>query len=236
MRRPAGRAAAARGRLGRLRQRFCRLRRHGLEKDSCRNPSGRCRGSAARRASAGGGRGRRRRGCGADLRARQGRVHPARARSEMSAVLKDVPELALLRERDLDEVMAIENAIYTHPWTRGNFADSLRAGYECRSLRAGRELVGYFVLMVAAHEAHLLNLSIAAVHQRSGHGSALLGAAAGLARDLGARNVFLEVRPSNRAAQALYTRFGFRRIATRRGYYPAHAGREDALVLTLPLK
>ena len=51
----------------------------------------------------------------------------------MSAVLKDVPELAPLRERDLDEVMAIENAIYTHPWTRGNFADSLRAGYECRS-------------------------------------------------------------------------------------------------------
>jgi len=145
----------------------------------------------------------------------------------MSAVLKDLPELALMRERDLDEVMAIENAIYTHPWTRGNFADSLRAG---------RELVGYFVLMVAAHEAHLLNLSIAAVHQRSGHGSALLGAAAGLARDLGARNVFLEVRPSNRAAQALYTRFGFRSIATRRGYYPAHAGREDALVLTLLLK
>ena len=154
----------------------------------------------------------------------------------MSAVLKDLPELALMREGDLDEVTAIESAIYTHPWTRGNFADSLRAGYECRSLRAGRELVGYFVLMVAAHEAHLLNLSIAAAHQRSGHGSALLRAAAGLARDLGARNVFLEVRPSNRAAQALYTRFGFRNIATRRGYYPAHAGREDALVLTLPLK
>jgi ribosomal-protein-alanine N-acetyltransferase len=48
--------------------------------------------------------------------------------------------------------------------------------------------------------------------------------------------VFLEVRPSNRGAQALYTRFGFERIATRRGYYPAHSGREDALVLTLALK
>jgi ribosomal-protein-alanine N-acetyltransferase len=140
-----------------------------------------------------------------------------------------------MREEDLDEVMAIERAIYTHPWTRGNFTDSLRAGYECRVLRLGAALAGYFVLLAAAGEAHLLNLSIAAAHQRTGHGSALLGEAADLARRLGARSLFLEVRPSNRAAQALYTRFGFRKIAVRRGYYPAHAGREDALVLTLPL-
>jgi len=157
----------------------------------------------------------------------------------LSAVLKgnrpDLPSLAPMREQDLDEVMTIESAIYTHPWTRGNFADSLRAGYECRVLRLGDELLGYFVLMVAAGEAHLLNLSIAAGHQRSGHGSGLLGEAMGLARSQGARSLFLEVRPSNSAAQALYTRFGFRKIAVRRGYYPAHAGREDALVLNLPL-
>jgi ribosomal-protein-alanine N-acetyltransferase len=153
----------------------------------------------------------------------------------MSAVLKELPELAPMREQDLEEVVAIENAIYTHPWTRGNFADSLRAGYECRTLRRGRELVGYFVLMVAAGEAHLLNLSIAAAHQRIGHGSRLLREAGGLAHKLGARSLFLEVRPSNRAAQGLYTRFGFRKVAVRRGYYPAQTGREDALVLTLPL-
>ena len=153
----------------------------------------------------------------------------------MSAVLKDLPHLLAMREQDLDEVMAIENAIYTHPWTRGNFADSLRAAYACRVLRLGAELIGYFVLMIAAGEAHLLNLSIGAPHQRTGHGSALLGEAAALARQQGARSLFLEVRPSNRAAQALYTRFGFRKIAVRRGYYPAHSGREDALVLTLPL-
>ncbi|MEA3195615.1 MAG: [ribosomal protein S18]-alanine N-acetyltransferase [Betaproteobacteria bacterium] len=153
----------------------------------------------------------------------------------MSAVLKDAPRLSPMREADLEEVMAIENAIYSHPWTRGNFVDSLSAGYECRCLRLGAELLGYFVLMVAAQEAHLLNLSIAAPHQRRGLGSGLLQEAADLAQRLGARNVFLEVRPSNRGAQALYTRFGFRKIATRRGYYPAHAGREDALVLTLPL-
>jgi ribosomal-protein-alanine N-acetyltransferase len=153
----------------------------------------------------------------------------------MSAVLKDVPELQPMREADLAEVMAIEKAIYTHPWTQGNFADSLHAGYECRTWRLAGQLVGYFVLMAAAGEAHLLNLSIAEPHQRRGHGTALLREAAGLARALGAKNVFLEVRPSNRAAQGLYTRFGFRKVAVRRGYYPAHSGREDALVLTLAL-
>ena len=158
----------------------------------------------------------------------------------MSAVLKDecpgVPSLAPMREQDLAEVMAIEAAIYTHPWTCGNFSDSLRAGYECRTLRLGAELIGYFVLMAAAGEAHLLNLSVAARHQRNGHGAQLLGEAMSLARRLGARSLFLEVRPSNRGAQALYTRFGFRRVGVRRGYYPAHSGREDALVLTLPLQ
>jgi ribosomal-protein-alanine N-acetyltransferase len=153
----------------------------------------------------------------------------------MSAVLKDVPELRPMREEDLAEVMAIESAIYSHPWTKGNFVDSLRAGYECRSWRLHGELVGYFVLMAAAGEAHLLNLSVAEPHQRRGHGSALLREAARLARRLGAASLFLEVRPSNRPAQSLYTRFGFREVAVRRGYYPAYAGREDALVLLLPL-
>ena len=154
----------------------------------------------------------------------------------MSAVLKDVPYLAVMREADLDEVMPIENSIYTHPWTRGNFADSLHSGYVCRTWRLGGVLVGYFVVSAGAGEAHLLNLSIAAAFQRSGHGSALLREATGLARLQGADKLLLEVRPSNHPAQALYRRFGFRRIGVRRGYYPAHSGREDALVLALPLK
>jgi ribosomal-protein-alanine N-acetyltransferase len=153
----------------------------------------------------------------------------------MSAVLKDEPRLARMRDADLDEVLAIENAIYTHPWTLGNFADSLRAGYQCWTWRSGAKLVGYFILMVAAGEAHLLNLSVAAVHQRGGHGSALLREAMRVARGRGALHVFLEVRPSNDGAKALYKRFGFRQVAVRPNYYPAHSGREDALVLTLPL-
>jgi len=153
----------------------------------------------------------------------------------MSAVLKDAPRLVRMQDGDLSEVMAIESAIYSHPWTRGNFGDSLRAGYQCWTWRLGDELLGYFILLVAAGEGHLLNLSIAASYQRAGHGSALLKEAMRLARSRGAQHIFLEVRPSNLAAKALYGRFGFHEVAVRRNYYPAHTGREDALVLTLAL-
>ena len=153
----------------------------------------------------------------------------------MSAVLKREPQLAAMRESDLAEVLAIENAIYSHPWTRGNFADSLRAGYQCWTWRNGPELLGYFILLVAAGEGHLLNLSVAAAHQRRGHGSTVLAEAMRMARGRGARHMFLEVRPSNGGAKALYSRFGFRQVAVRPGYYPAQDRREDALVLTLRL-
>jgi ribosomal-protein-alanine N-acetyltransferase len=153
----------------------------------------------------------------------------------MSAVLKQAPQLALMGEADLDALLAIEQAVYTHPWSRGNFADSLRAGYHCRTWRLGGELVGYFVLLAAAGEAHLLNLSIAPAWQRRGHGSALLREAMRVAHESSARNVFLEVRPSNLAGKALYERFGFKKIALRRGYYPAQGGREDAQVLSCAL-
>ena len=153
----------------------------------------------------------------------------------MSAVLKDAPRLVRMQNGDLTEVMAIEGAIYTHPWTRGNFGDSLRAGYQCWTWRLGTELLGYFVLLVAAGESHLLNLSVAAARQRAGHGSELLRQAMQLARERGAQRIFLEVRPSNLGAKALYERFGFREVSVRPGYYPAHDGREDALVLTLAL-
>ena len=153
----------------------------------------------------------------------------------MSAVPREAPQLRAMTEADLDEVVEIECAVYTHPWTRGNFADSLHARYDCRTLRLGGELAGYFILMSGAGEAHLLNLSVSAARQRRGYGSFLLRQAIALARERGAERIFLEVRPSNDGAQALYRRFGFREVATRRGYYPAHNGREDALVYSLDL-
>jgi ribosomal-protein-alanine N-acetyltransferase len=153
----------------------------------------------------------------------------------MSAVLLQEPRFEPMREQGLPAVLAIENAVYTHPWSRGNFVDSLRSAYECRVYRAAGELLGYFILLPAAGEAHLLNLSVAAAHQRRGHGTALLAEVIRIARAHHSRTVFLEVRESNRGAQALYLGFGFRRIAVRRDYYPAGEHREDAIVFSLAL-
>lgn len=137
---------------------------------------------------------------------------------------------------DLDVVAAIERSAYPHPWTRGNFSDSLEAGYHCWIVERGGVIAGYTVVMIAAGEAHLLNLTVSASMQKQGVGRELLNFVMKLARDYDARHVFLEVRPSNTAARALYASAGFSEIAVRKGYYPAGPGREDAIVLELRLK
>ncbi len=154
----------------------------------------------------------------------------------MSAQLETVPWYRRMTAADLDVVVAIENRIYSHPWTRGNFADSLKAGHHCWTVECRGVIVGYSVATIAAGEAHLLNLSIAAEWQQRGLGAALLGFIVKLARDYAASRIFLEVRPSNTAARALYSRAGFTEIGLRRGYYPHHDGREDALMLELQLQ
>lgn len=137
---------------------------------------------------------------------------------------------------DLDAVAAIEQAAYTHPWTRGNFSDSLEACYHCWIVECGGATAGYTVVMIAAGEAHLLNLTVAGPWQRQGLGRELLKFVMTLARDYSAHRMFLEVRPSNTAARALYAAAGFSEIAVRRDYYPAGTGREDAVVLELTLE
>lgn len=153
----------------------------------------------------------------------------------MSAVLRPDASLCLMTEDDLDEVLGIEREIYEFPWTWGNFSDSMHAGYSCWTYREADALVGYFILMAITDEAHLLNLSVAAQHHRQGYGRMLLAHVLAVARQEGARLLFLEVRPSNTAARELYAASGFRQIGTRRDYYPAKNGREDALVLAIDI-
>jgi ribosomal-protein-alanine N-acetyltransferase len=154
----------------------------------------------------------------------------------MSAQLDILPLYRRMTAADLDTVMAIENRIYSHPWTRGNFIDSLIAGYHCWIVELDGTIVGYSVVAIAAGEAHLLNLSIAAEWQRRGLGLELLRFIIKLTQDYAADRIFLEVRPSNAAARALYRRARFSEIGVRRAYYPARGGHEDALVLELVSK
>jgi [ribosomal protein S18]-alanine N-acetyltransferase len=150
----------------------------------------------------------------------------------MNAVLEPRVEMFPMNASDLDEVLAIEYRVYPFPWGRGNFTDSLNSGYSCWVCRVGGELVGYFVLMLAVDDAHLLTISVAEKRQGMGLGARMLRHAMRVARQGGAKTLLLEVRPSNEKALALYENFGFQQIGRRRGYYPAEGGREDALVLT----
>jgi ribosomal-protein-alanine N-acetyltransferase len=149
----------------------------------------------------------------------------------MSAQLDELPRFRRMAANDLPAVEAIERSVYTHPWTIGNFADSLEAGYHCWIMERGGHVAGYGVVMIAAGEAHLLNLSIAAPLQRQGLGSELLRFVLKLARDCGAQTLYLEVRESNVAGRALYAQHGFAEIGLRRAYYPAGDRREDAVTM-----
>ena len=154
----------------------------------------------------------------------------------MSAQLDNLPRYRSMTPGDLDTVMAIENEVYPHPWTRGNFCDSLAAGYHCRIMELSGEVVGYSVVSVGAGEAHLLNLSISAQWQRRGLGREMLRFMIGLTREFFAHKIYLEVRPSNLAGRTLYASAGFIEVATRRDYYPGQGGREDAVIMELELK
>ncbi|MFH2133901.1 MAG: ribosomal protein S18-alanine N-acetyltransferase [Pseudomonadota bacterium] len=137
-----------------------------------------------------------------------------------------------MKEADLEGVLAIERAVHAHPWTLGNFSDALRSGYQCKVYEtAERELVGYAVIMLAVDEAELLDIAIASAQQRKGLGKKLLNEMLALGRKNEMRRMVLEVRASNASAVALYRSAGFSDIGLRRDYYPAHAGREDAILM-----
>ena len=140
-----------------------------------------------------------------------------------------------LRESDLNAVMAIEVRGYPYPWTRGIFIDCLRARYPGLAMEQDGLLVGYALLSIAADEAHLLNICVDPLSQTRGLGRQLLRAMVALARDRRAQRIFLEVRPSNTPALALYESEGFNEIGRRPRYYPAADGREDALVMAMEL-
>lgn len=158
----------------------------------------------------------------------------------MSAQLRPAADAApwhrAMRVDDLDRVMAVEAGAYSHPWSRGNFIDSLAAGYDTElRLAEPDRLIGYVVAMRGVAETHLLNITVAPAWQRRGHARALLARLVAQCRARADEALWLEVRQSNAAARALYADTGFAEVGLRRGYYPADRGREDAVVMRLGL-
>jgi ribosomal-protein-alanine N-acetyltransferase len=136
---------------------------------------------------------------------------------------------------DVPAVAVIEKQAYpaAQAWSEGIFRDCLRVGYLCQVLEVDADLVGYGILSIAAGEAHLLNVCVAPGRQGRGFGRVLVEHFLDLADRYKAHTVYLEVRPSNMPARALYKSLGFRRIGVRKSYYPALPGepREDAIQL-----
>ena len=155
----------------------------------------------------------------------------------MSAVL-DAREARLepMTVAHVDAVVAVEQQAYSHPWTRGNFVDSQRAGYLLRALIADDALAGYFVAMQGVEEMHLLNITVAPELQGRGHGGWMLDALRVECVVRRLAQLWLEVRLSNERARRLYEHYGFRSVGLRRGYYPARGRtREDAVVMSLAI-
>ncbi len=141
-----------------------------------------------------------------------------------------------MQPTDLRSIASVERAAYEYPWSVGIFRDCLLAGYYCLVLELDGRVMGYTIMSIAASEAHVLNLCVHPDAQHYGYGRRLLNALLAKARDSKVDKVFLEVRPSNAVALALYRSSGFEEIGIRPGYYQARQGREDAVILAATLR
>jgi ribosomal-protein-alanine N-acetyltransferase len=167
--------------------------------------------------------------------------------SEGSAELSFLP----MQIADLDAVLEIESISHLHPWTRGNFSDSLAAGHWAYCIRPQIDQVikgsyldpsilwAYCILFPAVDELHLLNITISPKLRKLGIGSRMMAAIEGVAAQQNIPRIILEVRPSNIAAVTLYQKLGYEQIGIRKNYYPADLQlglREDALVMAKSIK
>jgi len=147
--------------------------------------------------------------------------------------VQDAPEIVRMEVRDVEAVASLEAEVSPAPWSAGVFRDCLSAHYECWVFRLDG-IVGYVIVSLGPDEAHLLNLAVAPNRQRRGFGRQLLAKGVTIARQAGAERVFLEVRPSNLRARAIYEKAGFEFLSLRKMYY-GPPRKEDALVYALSL-
>jgi [ribosomal protein S18]-alanine N-acetyltransferase len=143
----------------------------------------------------------------------------------------DSPRIAPLQREDLDEILSIERASFSDPWTRGMFESELDVqarGY-ARGAKRGGHLVGYLFAVLIPDEAHVGNLAVAPSERRSGVAQELLDQLVRDAVNAGVRRVTLEVRASNHGARNFYYKNHFIDIAIRKNYYRSPV--EDAIVM-----
>lgn len=132
---------------------------------------------------------------------------------------------------DIPTIRALEARAYQFPWKIKVFLDCLLAQYQCWVTKLGKRTIAYGIITVGADESHLLNLCVNPDFHGQGYGRNMVQFLCDIAIVKNAKRMFLEVRPSNQKALALYLAAGFRQVGLRKNYYPTVNGREDALVL-----
>lgn len=146
----------------------------------------------------------------------------------------DLLRLRTMTYADLPTVLEIETQNYPFSWDEDIFIDCFKVGYGCWVCEEDGKMLGYCIMTMGVGEAHILNLSVAPNEQGQGVGRRMMEMLIEIAKGE-AETMFLEVRPSNPGAIALYRKLGFNEIGIRKGYYPAEKGREDAVMFALEL-
>ncbi|MEH7120112.1 ribosomal protein S18-alanine N-acetyltransferase [Neobacillus vireti] len=140
-----------------------------------------------------------------------------------------------MREEDIDQVLEVEHASFTTPWSREAFYNEIHnnkfAVYLV--LEEDDKIIGYCGTWIVIDEAHVTNIAILPEFRGKNLGEALLAKLMSTAREMGARTMTLEVRVTNHVAQSLYRKFGFQNGGIRKNYYSDN--QEDALIMWVNL-
>lgn len=144
-------------------------------------------------------------------------------------------DFRFMKEEDIDQVLEIEHASFTTPWSREAFHNELNVNKFAKYivLEADEKVVGYCGVWIVVDEAHVTNIAILPEYRGKKLGEALLLTLVEFAKTMGAKSMTLEVRVTNNVAQSLYRKFGFQRGGLRKKYYSDN--QEDAIVMWVRL-
>lgn len=136
-----------------------------------------------------------------------------------------------MKEADLLDILPIEKACFSDPWTMQGFVDSLNesSAHLIVAENESSEIVGYACLYQVVDEGEIVNVAVAPEHRQKGYGALLVRELIRLGLELGAERFFLEVRKGNAAGRALYGSLGFLECGIRKGFY--ENPKEDAVLM-----
>ncbi len=137
-----------------------------------------------------------------------------------------------IEAQDFDALYAIEQAAHAVPWSLGTLKNNQDERYLNLKIVEGHQIYGFAICQTVLDEATLFNIAIDPQKQGLGLGRQLLNELITQLRQKGILTLWLEMRESNKKAQALYDSLGFNQVDIRKNYYPTPDGkRENAVVM-----